>query len=135
MGSIPDRKYYDPEGMKPHEMAAFETWYRQQTGIFDLQKELVAYCKSDVELLKKGCEAFVKQFKKEADFNPFERYTTIASACIRYWRQHHLPDQKITVEPPARLERCERPNVADGSRRIKEKVTLCTPKKVIIGIY
>ena len=54
---------------------------------FDMQKELEAYCKSDVELLKKGCEAFVKQFKKEADFNPFERCATIASACNLYWRR------------------------------------------------
>ena len=44
------------------------------------------YCHSDVKLLKKGCEAFVKRFSQEADFNPFERCTTIASACNLYWR-------------------------------------------------
>ena len=29
VGSIPAMQYYDPEGMKPHEKAAFETWYRK----------------------------------------------------------------------------------------------------------
>ena len=38
-------------------------------------------------MLRKGCEAFVKQFKKEADFNPFEQCTTIAVACDLYWRR------------------------------------------------
>ena len=90
VGSIPDRKYYDPDGMKPKPKADFERWYNEQVARgeqFDLQKELEAYCHSDVELLKKGCEAFVKQFKQEADFNPFERCATIASACNLYWRR------------------------------------------------
>ena len=39
-----------------------------------------------MKLLKKGCEEFTKQFKQEADFNPFERCATIASACNLYWR-------------------------------------------------
>ena len=90
VGSIPDKKYYDPDGMKPKAKTAFEAWYSEQVTrgeMFDMQKELEAYCRSDVELLKKGCEAFVKQFKEEADFNPFERCATIASACNLYWRR------------------------------------------------
>ena len=94
VGSIPDKSFYDPEGMKPKPKADFERWYEEQQEQqelqgckFDMQKELEAYCRSDVELLKKGCEAFVKQFKQEADFNPFERCATIASACNLYWRR------------------------------------------------
>ena len=73
--------------MKPKAKTVFEEWYRAQTGTFDFKKELLEYCQSDVKLLKKGCEAFVKQFKQEADFNPFERCATIASACNLYWRR------------------------------------------------
>ena len=90
VGGIPDKKYYDPEGMKPKAKTAFEDWYSEQVAhgeAFDLQKELVSYCHSDVKLLKAGCEAFVAQFKQEADFNPFERCATIASACNLYWRR------------------------------------------------
>ena len=90
VGSIPAKHYYDPDGMKPKAKTAFETWYDEQVvrgELFDLQKELVSYCHSDVKLLKEGCEAFVKQFKQEADFNPFERCATIASTCNLYWRR------------------------------------------------
>ena len=87
VGSIPPKHYYDPEGMKPKDKAAFDTWYEAQTGQFDFRKELLEYCQSDVELLKKGCEAFVEKFSQEAHFNPFEKCMTIAAACNHYWRR------------------------------------------------
>ena len=102
VGSIPPKTYYDPEGMKTKEKATFEEWYGKQTGEFDMQKELEAYCRSDVALLKAGCEAFVAQFKQEADFNPFERCATIASACNLYWRrsiEEGTDAAKIAVRP------------------------------------
>ena len=79
--------YYNPDGMSPKKKAELVTWHADQVQrnvVFDFQQELEDYCKSDVELLKKGCEAFVKQFRQEADFNPFEKCSTIASACNLY---------------------------------------------------
>ena len=102
VGSIPDKSFYDPEGMKPRDKTAFEEWYKVQTGTFDFKKELLEYCLSDVELLRKGCEAFVERFYQEAKFNPFERCTTIAAACNLYWRrsiQEDTPAAKIAVRP------------------------------------
>ena len=102
VGSIPPKHYYDPEGMKTKDMETFEKWYDEQTGEFNMQKELEEYCRSDVALLKAGCEAFVAQFKQEADFNPFERCATIASACNLYWRrsiEEDTPAAKIAVRP------------------------------------
>ena len=102
VGSIPAKQYYDPEGMKPRDKTAFEEWYRVQTGTFDFKKELLEYCLSDVELLRKGCEAFTTQFSQEARFNPFEKCTTIAAACNHYWRRSIQEDTdaaKIAVRP------------------------------------
>ena len=102
VGSIPPKHYYDPDGMKPKDKAAFETWYEAQTGQFDFKKELLEYCQSDVELLKEGCKAFVEKFSQEAHFNPFEKCTTIAAACNLYWRRSILEDTpaaKIAVRP------------------------------------
>ena len=105
VGSIPPKHYYDPDGMKPKDKAAFERWYEVQVERgekYDLKKELLEYCQSDVELLKKGCEAFTEQFSKEAHFNPFEKCFTIASACNLYWRRSILEDTpaaKIAVRP------------------------------------
>ena len=105
VGSIPDRSYYDPEGMKPKAKTDFDAWYDEQVArgeTFDLQKELVEYCHSDVALLKAGCKAFVERFYQEAKFNPFEKCTTIAAACNLYWRrsiQEDTPAAKIAVRP------------------------------------
>ena len=105
VGSIPPKTFYDPDGMKTKDKASFEKWYDEQVArgeTFDLQKELVEYCRSDVALLKAGCEAFVKQFRQEADFNPFERCATIASACNLYWRrsiEEDTPAALIAVRP------------------------------------
>ena len=101
-GPIPALPFYDPDGMSPKKKAELVTWHEDQVRrnvVFDFQQELVDYCKSDVALLQGGCEAFTKEFKSKAEFNPFEKCSTIASACNLYWRKHHL-HKDIAVQPP-----------------------------------
>ena len=62
-------------------------WHADQVArnnVFDFHREMVDYCKSDVVLLKAGCEKFVQEFQANAGFNPFEKCVTIASACNLY---------------------------------------------------
>ena len=59
---------------------------------------MIDYCKSDVALLKAGCEAFQQEFQTQAGFNPMAKCMTIASACNLYWLKHHLPPKTIAVE-------------------------------------
>ena len=102
-GPIPDLSYYDPDGMSPSKKAELETWHADQVRrnvIFDFQVELEEYCKSDVDILQGGCEKFCEEFQRKAGFNPFADCATIASACNRYWRKHHLEEDTIAVEPP-----------------------------------
>ena len=103
VGSIPPVHHFDPDGMKAEEKKEFEKWYAEQVNVvYDFKKELEEYCRSDVALLKAGCEAFVEQFSKEADFNPFEKCSTIASACNLYWRrsiEEDSPASLIAVRP------------------------------------
>lgn len=50
-----------PEFMSVSGHEEFEKWHDEQTAKnveFDLQKELVEYCESDVQLLKQGCLVF-----------------------------------------------------------------------------
>ena len=63
---------------------------------------MIDYCKSDVALLKAGCEAFKQEFQTQAGFNPMKKCMTIASACNLYWREHNLPPNTIAVEPVRR---------------------------------
>ena len=102
-GPIPSLEYYDPDGMSPDKKEELKNWHAEQVRrnvVFDFQQELVAYCKSDVDILRRGCEKFCEQFEHKAGFNPFVECVTIASACNRYWRKHHLEEKTIAVEPP-----------------------------------
>ena len=54
-GYMPDRKYYDPDGMSTARKDEFEKWYDEKVSeryIFNFQHELLTYCQSDVRLLK-----------------------------------------------------------------------------------
>ena len=101
-GPIPALHYYDPDGMSPKMKSELQQWHADQVrrnDTFDFQQELEDYCKSDVDILQGGCEKFCEEFQRKAGFNPFAECHTIASACNRYWRKHHLEEDTIAVEP------------------------------------
>ena len=102
VGYLPDQHYYDPEGMSVERKKEFDKWYKQrkeENQLFDFQEELLAYCQSDVRLLKQGCEQFRKLFKNQAGFDPMKKCVTIASACNRYYRTCCMPPNTIASEP------------------------------------
>ena len=54
-GYMPERKYYDPDGMSTSRKDEFEMWYEEKVSekyIFNFQHELLTYCQSHVRLLK-----------------------------------------------------------------------------------
>ena len=102
VGRIPDLEFYDPDSMMSSKKEELINWHVEQVRRnveFNFKQELIAYCNSDVQLLKQGCEAFQKEFEGEAGFNPMEHCFTIASACNLYWRKKHLTPNTIAVEP------------------------------------
>ena len=68
MRPLPDKTYYDPQGLSIEREQELEWWYAEQDPeyIFDFQAELLAYCKSDVLLLKGACQVFVNNLKRSA---------------------------------------------------------------------
>ena len=61
VGPLPDVKYYDPDGMKPEAREAFYKWYNTQCGkqvVFNMEEELLKYCRSDVDILRLCCLNF-----------------------------------------------------------------------------
>ena len=102
VGRIPDLEFYDPDGMMSSKKQELINWHTQQVARnvqFNFKEELIAYCKSDVQLLKQGCQKFQEEFANQAGFNPIAHCFTIASACNLYWRKHHLQPNTIAVEP------------------------------------
>ena len=101
VGAVPALDYYMPETMSPQAKQALETWHKEQRDnhvVFDFQKELVAYCESDVRLLKEGCLTFKLLFEALAGFNPFE-HITIASASNLDLRMNRMIPDSIASEP------------------------------------
>ena len=93
--------YYMPQVMSVSGRKDFETWHSKQVAdnvIFKFADELMAYCESDVKLLKEGCLTFKKLFEQQANFNPFD-HMTIASACNRDLRQNRMTANTIASEP------------------------------------
>ena len=75
VGPIPAEDYYVPESMTIKGRKKFNTWHQKQRDenvVFDFAKELIAYCKSDVRLLKEGCMTFMDKWQESSTFNPFE---------------------------------------------------------------
>ena len=102
VGRIPDLEFYDPDGMMAKKKDELTRWHADQVRRnvpFHFRQEMIDYCKSDVALLKAGCEAFQQEFERQAGFNPMAKCITIASACNLYWRKHHLTPDTIAVEP------------------------------------
>jgi len=111
-----------PETMSPKARQALETWHQEQRDkevVFDFQKELVAYCESDVRLLKEGCLTFKRLFEATAGFNPFE-HITIASACNRDLRMNRMIPDSIASEPVNGWRNC-----VNQSRVALEWLTWC----------
>ena len=102
VGRIPDLEFYDPDSMKPEKKQQLLEWHADQVRrnvTFNFKQEMIAYCRSDVALLKAGCIKFQQEFESQAGFNPMAECITIASACNKYWRKNHLPADTIAVEP------------------------------------
>ncbi|XP_055936645.1 uncharacterized protein LOC129966256 [Argiope bruennichi] len=77
----------------------FISWYLDhQNDQFDFQKEMLEYCRSDVDILRRCCLIFREEFLKIADVDPFQ-YVTIASACMAAYRNSHIKDDTIAMVP------------------------------------
>jgi len=100
VGIVPAIDYYMPESMSPEGREEFEKWHKDQRNknTFNFQEELIAYCESDVRLLKQGCMTFKLLFEAKTGFNPFD-HITIASACNRDLRMNRMIPNSIASEP------------------------------------
>ena len=100
VGPYPDPKYYDPEGMTKDNRDSFYRWYEgTSTQIFDFQKEMLAYCRSDVDILRRGCAKFREAIVSDTGVEPFQECITIASMANRIYRKTFMPEDSIAIVP------------------------------------
>ena len=68
VGRIPNLEFYDPDGMMAKKKDELTHWHADQVRrnvTFNFKQEMIDYCKSDVVLLKAGCEAFQQEFERQ----------------------------------------------------------------------
>ncbi|KAG1710397.1 putative DNA polymerase [Nymphon striatum] len=102
-GKYPDLSYYSVGRMKSPEREEFLAWYDEvKDTLFDFKKELIAYCRKDVEILALACLKFRKLFKNAAGVDPLQ-YITIASACMASYKSkfcqeiYELDGRSVTI--------------------------------------
>lgn len=85
----------------------FFNWYNLNKDIvFDLKHELFTYCKSDVDILKKGCltqrKILINESKidcNDVGIDPFCVSYTLLSFCHALYRRKHMSPESIAIIP------------------------------------
>ncbi|OXU28863.1 hypothetical protein TSAR_009156 [Trichomalopsis sarcophagae] len=96
-GPVPEEKFYSPGTMSAEDLQKFESWHTQlrEDGYqFDFQSEIVSYCETDVDILRRGCCDFRQKFIELTDMDPFGLYmpVTLAGFCHKFYIEKILPE-------------------------------------------
>ena len=115
VGPIPCQNDYGVNFMKPGEREAFMAWHDEQVANnyrYDFREEIIKYCRSDVDILRKCCLLYREMFRKETDIDPFNKALTIASYCQEVYRTNFLKEDTIAVFNNDRQWKIKQSNVA-----------------------
>ena len=104
---LPQAQFYNPDGMKPAERQQFFEWYSlHKNDVFDFKEQILMYCQSDVDILRKCCLHFRSLFmsmtadETNPGIDPFQHCITIASACNLVYRTNYLNPETIGIIHP-----------------------------------
>ena len=129
IGPIPCQNDYGVNFMKPGEREAFIAWHDEQVQNnyrYDFREEIIKYCRSDVDILRKCCLLYREMFRKETDIDPFNKALTIASYCQEVYRTNFLKKDTIAIFNHDRQLKTKQSNVAvKWLSYISEKEDLC----------
>lgn len=113
-GFLPSMDDYGVKSMMPSARVEFEKWYAEMLELeekglykFNMRKEILEYCRSDVDILMKACSEFRRLFMEitmiddeRTGIDPFRKSSTLASACNLVYRTLFMPGEKIALIPP-----------------------------------
>ena len=101
VGPMPSKKHHGYNQMKSDERSKFLKWYDEHVTNkynFDFKKEIIEYCRSDVDILRRSMINFREDFMRLENIDPL-RYITVASDCMAIYRANYMPDETIAVVP------------------------------------
>ena len=115
VGPIPPASNYAPNTMKPEVREEFLAWHKEKEEsnyVFNFRDEIVKYCRSDVDILRKCCMEFREMLRNITDIDPFDKCLTIASACHEVYRTNYLKKDTIAVFNNNRQLKTKQSNIA-----------------------
>jgi G:T-mismatch repair DNA endonuclease (very short patch repair protein) len=101
-GLYPDLEFYDADGMSPQEREKLIEWHTSKVTSgeeFNLDKELLDYCISDVCILREACNKFRSLIINVGNVDPFTECITLASVANKVFRRQFLKDNVIGILP------------------------------------
>ena len=129
IGPIPCEPYYMPNSMSTEKRKVFQEWHKEQRDsdyMFDFVKEIRAYCRSDVDILRRSCMEFRELFRDSTGIDPFEKCLTIASACQLVYRTNFLKENTIAIFNSDRQLKMKQSNMAaKWLSYVSEKEGIC----------
>ena len=87
--------------MKPDERTKFLKWYddcMSENYVFGFQREIIEYCRSDIDILRRGMMKLREDFIQLENIDPF-CHITIASVCMMIYRSNYMPKKTIAIIP------------------------------------
>ena len=110
VGPMPCQDDYGVNYMKPEAREKFMTWHQEQVDnnyVFDFQKEILRYCRSDVDILAECCKLYREMFRLatsmdgniETGLDPFDSAITVAAYCMEVYRTKFLQKDTIALLP------------------------------------
>ena len=102
VGPYPNADEYHPERMSEKRRKEFLTWHKEKVdsgAIFDCEKELAAYLKSDVQVLTQAMETFASEMIELTGIDPTVECVTIASTAFKVFQTQFLEPYTIALEP------------------------------------
>lgn len=97
VGAYPEPRMYmaDMMGVKVREK--FLEWHKERVAegeVFHFEEDMLAYCKSDVDILERGFEVFRLNYVESTGVDPLA-YVTIAGACMGVFRSTFLEEEAV----------------------------------------
>ena len=102
IGVYPKAEEYHPEHINEKRRKEFIAWHKEKVdsgAIFDCQKELSAYLKSDVKVLTESMETFASEMLELTGIDPSVECVTIASMAFKVFQTKFLEPYTIALEP------------------------------------
>jgi G:T-mismatch repair DNA endonuclease (very short patch repair protein) len=109
VGPYPEIRFYDPDNMSTDERSKLIDWHRsklESQEIFNLEKELIDYCISDVRILREACTKFRSLIISIGAVDPLTECITLASVANKVFRRNFLKDNVIGIIPPSGYRFC-----------------------------